>query len=44
MGDMGERIKLVVVGDSAVGKTCLLLVYANNSYPEDVNIYYFIHY
>ena len=36
MADMGERIKLVVVGDCAVGKTCLLLVYANGSYPEDV--------
>ena len=35
MGDVGERIKIVVVGDSAVGKTCLLLVYANNSFPED---------
>ena len=27
-------IKLVAVGDGAVGKTCLLNVFVNNSFPE----------
>eukprot|EP01027_Heterolobosea_sp_BB2_P016336 GEZU01023273.1.p3 GENE.GEZU01023273.1~~GEZU01023273.1.p3 ORF type:complete len:103 (+),score=16.37 GEZU01023273.1:403-711(+) len=30
-----RHIKCVVVGDGAVGKTCLLWVYANNSFPDD---------
>lgn len=30
-----EIIKCVTVGDGAVGKTCILLAYANNTYNEE---------
>ena len=30
-----KRIKLVVVGDGAVGKTCLLVVFAKGKFPEE---------
>jgi len=30
-----SNLKLVVVGDGAVGKTCLLFVYNNGSFPEE---------
>lgn len=29
-----QRLKLVVVGDGAVGKSCLLLTYAGGVFPE----------
>lgn len=34
-----KRAKLVIVGDGACGKTCLLYVYAEQGFPEvNVNI------
>jgi GTPase SAR1 family protein len=39
---MTEGVKCVVVGDGAVGKTCLLYSFAENQFPEDYVVSLFV--